>query len=361
MKVITIVGARPQFIKAAMVSRALQSKPNVTELLVHTGQHYDDDMSNQFFRELNIQLPDYRLEVGSATHAKQTAKILETLEPVLHKEAPDWVLVYGDTNSTLAGALAASQMNIPLAHVEAGLRSFNIEMPEEKNRIVADHLADVLFAPTLQAVSNLEREGIGADKVRLVGDVMYDAALYYSTKSDQNSHFLVKHNLQKSNYVLATVHRAENTDKLDRLRGIIDALVKISDNMPVVLPLHPRTKKQLQQGKLLDVVKQKLLVIAPVGYLDMVALTKNAALVITDSGGLQKEAYFFDTPCLTLRNESEWVELIELGVNKLVGADTEKIVEGFGSIKQGFPVTKALYGDGHASEHIVRYLISANS
>jgi UDP-GlcNAc3NAcA epimerase len=361
MKIMTIVGARPQFVKAAMISREIESRPGIREILVHTGQHYDDEMSNLFFKELEIRKPDYNLEVGSASNTQQTARILESLEPVLKKEAPNWVLVYGDTNSTLAGALAASQMNIPLAHVEAGLRSFNIEMPEEKNRIIADHLSNLLFAPTKEAVNNLLREGINGDKVQLVGDVMYDAALYYSAKSDQKSHFLTKHGLKEKNYVLATVHRAENTDKLERLRGIFDALRKISDNMPVVLPLHPRTKKMLQQGTLLDMVKQKLLVTAPVGYLDMVALTKNAALVITDSGGLQKEAYFFKTPCLTLRDETEWVELIELGVNKLVGADTEKILEGFYGIKQGLPMTKVMYGDGHASEHVVRYLINANS
>ena len=357
MKVLTVVGARPQFIKAAMVSRSIQSRGGITETLVHTGQHYDDEMSNLFFAELDIRKPDYNLEVGSASNTEQTAKILDALEPVLKLEAPDWVFVYGDTNSTLAGVLTASQMNIPVAHIEAGLRSFNRTMPEEKNRVVADHLSSLLFAPTREAVSNLEREGIVGENVRLVGDVMYDAALFYSARSDQDSVILEKLGLQKNQFLLATVHRAENTDSAERLQSIFDALVKISSDLPVVLPLHPRTKKQLQQENILDEVSRHLVIVAPVGYLDMVALTKNAAVIATDSGGLQKEAYFHRVPCITLRNETEWVELVEVGANKLAGTDSQAIVAAFRDSSQQIQGMEDLYGDGNAAVKIVDCLL----
>jgi UDP-GlcNAc3NAcA epimerase len=356
MKVVTVVGARPQFIKAAVVSRELQAASSVEEILVHTGQHYDDEMSNLFFRELEIQKPRYNLGVGSASLTTQTAKIMEALEPVLQKEMPDWVVVYGDTNSTLAGALTASQMNISVAHVEAGLRSFNWLMPEEKNRIVADHLATLLFAPTKKAVDNLRKEGISDSSIKLVGDVMYDASLYYAAKSHQESCILEKSGLKSKDYLLATVHRAENTNNRERLREIFHALVKLADSTTVVIPLHPRTKKCLTEHELLDGVNQKLIVLPPLGYLDMLALTKNAAIVATDSGGLQKEAYFLNVPCLTLRNETEWVELIESGVNKLAGSTAQKILFEYENtdLKMQFP--HGLYGDGNASAKILRAL-----
>lgn len=357
MKVVNIVGARPQFIKAAMVSRALHSRANVTETLIHTGQHYDDDMSAQFFKQLEIRQPDYNLEVGSATHAIQTANILQALESVLLKERPDWVLVYGDTNSTLAGTLAASQLNIPLAHVEAGLRSFVRTMPEEKNRIVADHLANLLFAPTEAAVSNLEHEGIAADRICLVGDVMFDAALYYSKRADTDSGILQKHGLTKANYVLATVHRAENTEHSDNLSQIFDGLIEISESTPVVFPVHPRTRKRLLEEKMLDRISKHLIVIPPVGYLDMIVLTKNSALVATDSGGLQKEAYFFQVPCITLRDETEWVELVGLNVNTLAGANALAIVDAFKKLRGGIHTTGNIYGQGNAACAIVDCLL----
>ena len=357
MKVITIVGARPQFVKAAMVSRALQSQSNVAELLIHTGQHYDEEMSNLFFKELDIRQPDYNLEVGSASHAMQTARIMESLEPVLLKETPDWVVVYGDTNSTLAGTLVASQLNISVAHVEAGLRSFNRAMPEEKNRVVADHLADLLFAPTKEAVSNLQREGIAGDKVQQVGDVMYDAALYYSARSGQAGPLLRELNVQKKQYLLATVHRAENTNDSARLHAIFNALMEIAETTPVVIPLHPRTRKRLQEEGLLDGVMSRLHITLPMGFLDMITLIKNASTVATDSGGLQKEAYFFGVPCITLRDETEWVELVELGVNKLAGSDPRSIVESFNAMKGKTSIVEGVYGDGHAAEKIVDCLL----
>lgn len=361
MKIITIVGARPQFVKAAMVSKAIQSKANLNEVLVHTGQHYDDYMSKQFFHDLEIRTPDYNLAVGSASHPKQTSKILETLEPILTKEKPDWVIVFGDTNSTLAGALAASQMNIPIAHVEAGLRSYNRSMPEERNRVIADHLASVLFAPTLEAVNNLKREGIEGENVQLVGDVMYDAVLFYSAKSDNRMDVLRRLSLSSSNYLLATVHRAENTDNLEKLSGIFEGLIKISKIMPVVIPLHPRTRKALQNADLLEMVENNLVVISPVGYLEMVILTKNAHAVATDSGGLQKEAYFFQKLCLTLREETEWVELIELGVNTLVGSDSTMIFNAFNSPGQEIQVKQGIYGDGDSAAKIVKHLLKYSS
>lgn len=360
MKVLTIVGARPQFVKAAVVSRAFQQAENVSEILVHTGQHYDEEMSNLFFDELEIRKPDYNLEVGSASNTEQTARILDSLEPVLKLEAPDLVVVYGDTNSTLAGALAASQMNIPVAHVEAGLRSFNRAMPEEKNRIVADHLSSLLFAPTQEAVDNLAREGITGDKVRLVGDVMYDAALYYSQRTNKIDNILEKLSVKTGQYVLATVHRAENTDFPERLRSIFEALMEIALDLPVVLPLHPRTRKQLQQENLLDKVEENLKVTLPVGYLHMVDLTKNAAVIATDSGGLQKEAYFFNTPCLTLRNETEWVELVKCGANKLTGHETSNIVSAFRNLDRSGQFDQKLYGDGDAASKIVAAIMQEN-
>jgi UDP-GlcNAc3NAcA epimerase len=324
VKVVTVIGARPQFIKAAAVSRILRKE--CEEILVHTGQHYDANLSDVFFEELEIPKPDYNLGVGSGSHGAQTGRMLEAIEQVLLKEKPDWVLVYGDTNSTLAGALAAVKLHIPVAHVEAGLRSFNRRMPEEINRVLTDHAADLLFAPTKTAVENLKNEGIPSNKIYLVGDVMYDAALFYGAKAEQKSVILKKLELDSGKYILATVHRAENTDDPARLKAIFEGLIKVSREVPVVLPLHPRTAKALDKINLFDKVKKKIKIIKPVGYLDMVMLEKNARLIVTDSGGVQKEAFFYRVPCVTLRDETEWVELVDLGWNKVVPPRNEKEV-----------------------------------
>ncbi|GIV96198.1 MAG: UDP-N-acetyl glucosamine 2-epimerase [Herpetosiphonaceae bacterium] len=317
MKIVTVVGARPQFIKAAAVSRILRSTPGLNEILVHTGQHYDENMSDVFFEELNIPRPDYHLGIGSGSHGAQTGRMLEAIEQVLLAERPNWVLVYGDTNSTLAGALAAAKLHIPVAHVEAGLRSFNRKMPEEINRVLTDHAADLLFAPTEAAVENLRREGIPGERVIFVGDVMYDAALYFGTRAEQRSDVLARLGLKAQNYVLATIHRAENTDNADRLRDIVSGLVDLAHDIAVVLPLHPRTRGALQREGLLDKAIGPICLIDPVGYLDMIMLEKHARLIITDSGGVQKEAFFYRVPCITLRNETEWTELVTLGWNQL--------------------------------------------
>ncbi|MFM7580366.1 MAG: non-hydrolyzing UDP-N-acetylglucosamine 2-epimerase, partial [Microcystaceae cyanobacterium] len=302
MKIVTIVGARPQFIKAATVSRVLRSTPHCQEILVHTGQHYDKNLSDIFFEELEIPKPDYHLGIGSGSHGQQTGRMLEAIENVLLTEKPDGVLVYGDTNSTLAGALAAVKLHIPIAHVEAGLRSFNRQMPEEINRVLTDHSSDLLFAPTIAAVNHLKKEGIDPQKIHLVGDVMYDAALFYGKKGDRPSSvlqtLLKTLKLEPQNYILATIHRAENTDRQQRLTAIFEAFQQIAKTIPVVMPLHPRTQKFLHDYQL-EILTQNLTLIDPVGYLDMVQLEKNARLIVTDSGGIQKEAYFYQVPCLT--------------------------------------------------------------
>jgi len=318
MKTISIVGARPQFIKAAAVSRVLQKTQGVREVLVHTGQHYDANMSEVFFEELEIPRPDYNLGIGSATHGAQTGRMLEAIEEVLLREKPDWVLVYGDTNSTLAGALAAVKLHIPVAHIEAGLRSFNRRMPEEINRVLTDHASDILFAPTKAAVENLRREGISEEQIQLVGDVMYDAALYYGKKAECQSQSLNRLGLKPKEYILATIHRAENTDDPRRLRAIFEGLAEVDQEMKVVLPLHPRTRVVLVEVGLYDKVARSVCLIEPVGYLDMVMLEKNARAIATDSGGVQKEAFFHRVPCLTLREETEWVELVDLGWNCII-------------------------------------------
>ena len=316
-KICSVIGTRPQFIKAAAVSRALVSRPELTEVLVHTGQHYDGNMSEVFFLELALPTPHYHLGIGSGSHAEQTGRMLTALEAVLTEERPDLVLVYGDTNSTLAGALAAAKLHIPVAHVEAGLRSGNRRMPEEINRIIADHLADLLFAPTETALANLRREGLGERGLHLVGDVMYDAALYYAAKAESKREILRRLGLTPRGYVLATIHRAENTDDPERLRAIFGGLDMTAAGIPVVVPLHPRTGKALREAGFAP-THAGLRLIEPVGYLEMVCLEKNARLIATDSGGVQKEAFFHRVPCATLREETEWVELLELGWNRLV-------------------------------------------
>lgn len=358
MKILTVVGARPQFVKVSAVSRILRSYDWIKEKLVHTGQHYDDRMSDVFFRELEIPQPDYNLGIGSAPHGAQTGRMLETIEAVLLKERPDWVLVYGDTNSTLAGALSAVKLHIPVAHVEAGLRSFNQAMPEEINRVLTDHASSLLFAPTGVSVNNLLREGISENAIHLVGDVMYDAALHYGQEADKRSAILHDLGISPHSYVLATIHRAENTDDSDRLRVIFEGLRTVARDIPVVVPLHPRTRKALETQRSLDSVMDELTVIDPVGYLDMIQLEKNACVITTDSGGVQKEAYFYGVPCVTLRDETEWGELVDSGWNKLVSptcADEVRrmILAAVG--RRGADVS--LYGDGRAAERIADIMI----
>ncbi len=350
MRILSVVGARPQFIKAAPVSRALRRV--ATELLVHTGQHYDYGMSAVFFEELGIPEPDYNLEVGSGPHGWQTGQMLIRLEEVLLREQPDWVLVYGDTNSTLAGALAAIKLHIPLAHVEAGLRSFNRQMPEEYNRVLTDHAADLLLCPTQTAVDNLAHEGITRG-VHLVGDVMYDAVLYTGALAEERSDVLARLDLEPGSYLLATIHRPHNTDDAKRLQKILTALAELEH--PVIFPVHPRTRRRLAEFNLGPKAKNLKLIDA-VGYLDMLVLEKHARLILTDSGGVQKEAFFFAVPCVTLRHETAWVETVEAGWNLLVGDDREAIVRAACEFHPtGTP--PPLFGDGHAAERIAALLM----
>jgi len=359
VKIVTIVGARPQFIKAAAVSRVLRKTQEVREILVHTGQHYDANMSEVFFEELEIPRPDYNLGIGSATHGAQTGRMLEAIEEVLFKEKPDWVLVYGDTNSTLAGALAAVKLHILVAHIEAGLRSFNRLMPEEINRVLTDHASDILFAPTQTAVENLRREGISEEQIQLVGDVMYDAALYYGKKAERQSQILNRLELKPKEYILATIHRAENTDDPQRLHAIFEGFAEVAQEIKVVLPLHPRTRAALVQVGLYDKVVRNISLIEPVGYLDMVMLEKNARLIATDSGGVQKEAFFYRVPCLTLREETEWIELVNLGWNRVVPPFSADVVSDAikSSLKHFEGVEGSPYGDGQSAAKITQCLV----
>lgn len=353
MSIITIVGARPQFVKAGTVSRALRSV-GLKEVIVHTGQHFDYNMSQVFFDEMELPQPDYNLEIHSLSHGAMTGRMLEAIEKVLVAEKPKVVLVYGDTNSTLAGALAAQKLGIPVAHVEAGLRSFNMAMPEETNRILTDRISTHLFCPTQVAINNLKAEGFDGFGCNIynVGDVMLDAALYYSERSAQKSKIIRALNLEPS-FVLATMHRQENTDSPQNLKGIIDALNTIHGQRQVVVPLHPRTKKIIDASGL----KATFTIIPPVGYFDMIELLKHCAMVITDSGGLQKEAFFFEKKCLTLREETEWVELVKGGYNLLVGSQYSRIIDGFNTISnRSINFTENLYGTGNAATIIVKCL-----
>lgn len=317
MKIVTVIGARPQFVKASVVSRALGRLGVIREYIVHTGQHYDSNMSDVFFEELGIPKPDCYLGIGSSSHGQQTGRMLEGIEGVLIKRRPDLVLVYGDTNSTLAGALAATKLHIPVAHIEAGLRSFNRRMPEEINRVLTDHISTFLFTPTRTAMENLIREGVSGETIQQVGDVMYDVSLTYGQLSDDKSTILGRLNLSRGEYFLATVHRAENTDDLARLTNIFHALKIVSQQAPVILPIHPRTRNLLPPNILHMIEGSSIRIVDPVGYLDMLQLEKHARMILTDSGGVQKEAYFFSVPCITLRDETEWVELVDLGWNRL--------------------------------------------
>jgi UDP-GlcNAc3NAcA epimerase len=346
MKILTVIGARPQFMKAAAVSRAL-TKVGVHEIVVHTGQHYDYNMSDVFFQEMEIRQPDYNLDINDLGHGAMTGRMLEGIEKILLDEKPDYVLVYGDTNSTLAGALAAVKLHIPVAHVEAGLRSFNMKMPEEVNRILTDRISNILFCPTRAAIDNLRKEGSDAE-ILDVGDVMLDTLLFYKQKASQRPRVF-----NKREFVLATIHRAENTNDPNRLRSICEAINEIGMSVPVVLPLHPRTKSYLNRNG----IELNATITEPLGYFDMLNLLASCSLVMTDSGGLQKEAYFCGKFCVTLRDQTEWVELVTAGANEIVGANKEKILQSVVSnLNKKIPFNPGLYGDGTASEKIAARL-----
>lgn len=382
MKILTILGARPQFIKAGSVSRAIALHNSaittnhqllITEVIVHTGQHYDANMSDIFFEEMKLSKPNYFLGIGGKSHGAMTGQMIEKIEEVALKEKPDWIMVYGDTNSTLAGAIVASKLHIKLAHIEAGLRSFNMKMPEEVNRILTDRVSTILFCPTETAIKNLKAEGfpfsLTTNQQQLitnVGDVMQDGALFYRNLAKKPSFVdsdlcLVtsentNHKVPTKPYILCTIHRAENTDDETRLRNIFEALNEIAKEKQIILPLHPRTKKLIEHYSLNT---NHLTLIDPVGYLEMVWLIDNCEFVMTDSGGLQKEAYFFEKQCITLRDETEWVELVECGANVLVGANKEKILEAYKNHKPLTTKNKSLdlYGGGKASENIIKELL----
>ena len=353
MKVVSVVGARPQFIKAFPVSRALAGRHE--EVLVHTGQHYSEAMSEVFFEELAIPTPEYDLGVGSGTHGEQTGEMVTRFGELVAHEDPDVVVVYGDTNSTLAGAVVTAKTDARLAHVEAGLRSYNRAMPEERNRVLTDHVSDLLFAPTERGVENLESEGI--ENVHLTGDVMYDAILWARTRAADHSTVLKEYDLTAGKYVLATVHRAGNTDDRERLATIMRALG--ATDREVVFPIHPRTTERLETYGLYEAVERQLTLIEPQGYLDFVRLLDGAERVATDSGGVQKEAFFLDTPCVTLRDETEWVETVDAGWNTLVGADEDAIERELGR-EVSLPEKPELYGDGDAAERMVALLEEAD-
>ncbi|WP_064091873.1 non-hydrolyzing UDP-N-acetylglucosamine 2-epimerase [Rossellomorea aquimaris] len=349
MKILTILGARPQFIKAAPVSRELRKK--YEEIIVHTGQHYDSNMSDIFFEELNIPKPDYYLGVGSGNHGKQTGEMLAKVEEIIVDEKPDYLMVYGDTNSTLAGSLAASKLHIPVIHIEAGLRSFNKKMPEEINRIMTDHVSNYLFCPTDTAIENLKNENVHENVVN-VGDVMYDAVLYNKELAKEKTSILTELELKGKDYYLITIHRAENTDDEEKMRNILESFSKIEGKK--VWPIHPRTKNKLKgYGINIDEIPG-LEIIDPIGYLDMLTLEDQAIKIVTDSGGVQKEAYFMKVPCVTVREQTEWVETLENDANILVGTDVEKILDAVN--KEVNPTYKEVFGDGNASAKIVEYL-----
>ncbi len=351
MKLITVIGARPQFVKAAAVSRAFREFSGIEEKIIHTGQHFDANMSDIFFEEMDIPRPHFNLGINSLSHGAMTGRMLELIEGVLLAEKPDALLVYGDTNSTLAGALAARKLHIPVMHVEAGLRSHNNAMPEETNRILTDRISDVLFCPTATAVENLRLEGFEhfGCSILQVGDVMEDAARYYAPKAATHSNIVKTIGLEGRDYVLCTLHRAENTDDPARFSAIVEALNETARKTPVVLPLHPRTQKLLEKNGL----RLDALTVPPVGYFDMLQLLQHARLVMTDSGGLQKEAYFFGKFCLTLRDDTEWMELVDGGFNFLVGADKPLILNTLNEVlSQTFPDKKDFYGGGKAAVRI---------
>lgn len=356
MKLLTIIGARPQFVKAAALSRQIIKYPQLHEVIVHTGQHFDANMSDIFFEEMEIPKPDYNLNINGLSHGAMTGQMLEKLEAVMLAEKPDVVLVYGDTNSTLAGALAAKKLYIKVAHVEAGLRSFNMQMPEEVNRILTDRISDWLFCPTDAAIENLKKEGFDhiACKVINTGDVMEDTALFYAQKAEEKSSIISQLELTPQAFILATIHRAENTDNINNLSHIIQALNELNQIKRVIVPLHPRTKKLIEQHQL----KPTFTIVEPLGYFDMIMLLKNCAIVLTDSGGLQKEAFFFGKFCITMREQTEWVELVNQGYNFIAGSDTDKIIVlAKDKLKATFPPRLNLYGSGQASKNICEALL----
>lgn len=355
-KILTIIGARPQFIKASVVSRAIQHAEALAEVLVHTGQHFDSNMSDIFFNQLGIPRPDYQLDINGGSHGDMTGRMLIEIEKILLKEKPDCVLVYGDTNSTLAGALAAAKLHIPVVHIEAGLRSFNMQMPEEINRVLTDQISSILFCPTQAAMDNLYNEGFANKPVQVLntGDVMQDSALFFAERATRPNGVG-----REQGFVLATLHRAENTDNAERLASIVAALNQLhAEVAPVVLPLHPRTRGLLDKHGLTLEVE----LIEPVGYLEMIWLLQRASLILTDSGGVQKEAYFFCRPCVTMRDQTEWVELVEQGANELVGADSDRIVAAVKrNIGRKIADEQQLYGGGKAAQRIVDVIVKAGT
>ena len=375
MKLVTVIGARPQIIKAAALSRAIKNhfSDRIQEIIVHTGQHYDDNMSQVFFDELGIPRPDYNLHVGSASHGVQTARMTEGLESILIKEQPDFIVLYGDTNSTLAGAVTAAKIHVPIVHIEAGLRSFNKTMPEEINRIVCDHCSTLLFSPTKAGFENLKREGFPIDneppytidnpKVYHCGDIMYDNSLHFADIAEAKTDIIQRLELTGKPFILATIHRDSNTDQPERLNAIFNALIRLSNECQVVLPLHPRTAKLLKTN--LDGEKQAQLfnnpsisLIPPVSFLEMIALERHAQLVMTDSGGVQKEAYFFQKPCIILRPETEWVEIVQTGNAILADADESRIMQAWQHFQSNPPTTfPEIFGDGHAAEFMLKMML----
>ena len=374
MKLVTIIGARPQIIKAAALSRAIRNHyaDRIQEVIVHTGQHYDDNMSQVFFDELQIPRPDYNLHVGSASHGVQTARMTEGIEALLIKEQPDFIVLYGDTNSTLAGAVAAAKIHVPIVHIEAGLRSFNKAMPEEINRIVCDHCSTLLFTPTKAGLENLKREGFPMDnkgpytidnpKVYHCGDIMYDNSLHFAHIAEDKTDIIQRLEMASKPFVLATIHRDTNTDHPERLSAIFKALIQLSKECQVLLPLHPRTAKLLKTNLSEDLQKQifdspSIKLIPPVSFLEMIALERHAQLVMTDSGGVQKEAYFFKKPCIILRPETEWVEIVETGNAILADADESRIMQAWQHFKDNPPTTfPEIFGDGHAAEFMLKQI-----
>jgi UDP-GlcNAc3NAcA epimerase len=377
IKIVTIIGARPQIIKAAALSRAIKNKfsNKISEIIVHTGQHYDENMSQVFFDELMIPKPNYNLNVGSSSHGEQTAQMIKGIEKILIDEKPNYIILYGDTNSTLAGCIAAAKIHIPIAHIEAGLRSFNKSMPEEINRIMCDHVSTLLFSPTQTGINNLIKEGfnqtnkppfnIDNPKIYHCGDVMFDNSLYFSLIAEQKSTVINDYEIDKNNFILGTIHRDNNTDINERLNKIFISINKISskDKIQIVLPLHPRTSKLLKQNlteKLYNEITNNPLIkiIPPVSFLDMILLEKNAKMIITDSGGVQKEAFFFKKPCIIFRAETEWVEIVENGSGFICDADESKIMAAYETIKNNlFNNFPDIYGDGKASEFICEEMI----
>ncbi len=351
-KILTVLGARPQFIKSSMFSRAVKDDPSLEEIIVHTGQHFDSNMSDIFFQELEIPEPKYNLEISQLSHGAMTGRMIERLEYVMLEESPDYVLVYGDTNSTLAASIAASKLHIPIAHIEAGLRSYNKLMPEEKNRLITDHLSDLLFCPTTTAIQNLKNEGL-TQGVHLVGDIMLDLNNFIDDFIQAN---ITEHKKNDDEYVLLTLHRPENTDHKVRLNQIFKAIKKISEDIKIVMPLHPRTKKIIDNNSMLDQLSH-IQIIEPQPYFAFIRLQRNASAIFTDSGGLQKEAYFNRVPCITLRDETEWKETVDLGWNDIVGADYDRIIEAWTNIEKKERLeNESPYGKGDSADKIIRLI-----